>query len=405
MILLRLWNYIRGYVIILVEGYFLEKFINICIHRQIFLWDIKRLKNSTMTLKISIEGFKIIKPVARKTGCRVRIVHKRGLPFILHRYKGRKTFAFGALIFIFLIFALTSFVWTIEIKGTKKIDNQLLVDKLAEYGIEPGTFKYNIDAEKVVNNMMLDVKDLAWLSLEVKGTKVKVEIAERVKPPSIIPKDVPCNIVAAKDGIIKSIVVKAGQELVKVGSTVQKGQVLVSGTVPNKNPDEKPRLVHAIGTVKARTWYEKSSQVTTRVTDRERTGTKNDNYSLIMFSKRINIFPRSISYENYDKIEIKKKVSIGEDLVFPFEFVVDRYCEINLIEKEISMDEAKQIAVETAHKEVLDEVPADAEQVKTSVDFKQNEAGGIMAVVTLECLEDIGVEEDLQAAKTSAKSK
>lgn len=41
---LRLWNYIKGYVIIFVEGYFLEKFVNICTRRQIFLWDIKKKK-------------------------------------------------------------------------------------------------------------------------------------------------------------------------------------------------------------------------------------------------------------------------------------------------------------------------------------------------------------------------
>jgi len=34
MLIFRLWNYIRGYVIIFVEGYFLEKFVNICTRRQ-----------------------------------------------------------------------------------------------------------------------------------------------------------------------------------------------------------------------------------------------------------------------------------------------------------------------------------------------------------------------------------
>ena len=40
---LKVWlNYIIGYVNIKVESYFLERFINICISKKIFLWNIKR---------------------------------------------------------------------------------------------------------------------------------------------------------------------------------------------------------------------------------------------------------------------------------------------------------------------------------------------------------------------------
>ena len=67
MLLFRLWNYIRGYVIIVVEGYFLEKFVNICTRRQILLFDISRQKNSKMTLKVSIKGFRMLRPIAKKT--------------------------------------------------------------------------------------------------------------------------------------------------------------------------------------------------------------------------------------------------------------------------------------------------------------------------------------------------
>lgn len=403
MLLLRLWNYIRGYVIIFVEGYFLEKFINICIHRQIFLWDIKRKKNGSMTLKISIDGFKMLRPVASRTGCRVRIVRKRGLPFILHRYKGRKTFALGALVFLGLFFFLTSFVWTIEVKGNKNIETQVIMEKLEKYGVKPGIIKYNINTENVVSDLMLEVKELAWVGLEVRGTKVKVEVAERVEKPVIIPKDVPCDVIAKKDGIVKSIVVKAGQELVKIGNTVKKGQVLISANVPNKDPKEKGRLVHAIGTVKARTWYEKSKEVETALQEKSRTGQVKDIYSLVILTKKIGLFPGKISFENYDKIEIKKKVSIGEDFELPFGLAIDRHYEVNIVEKSIELDEAKQLASDAAYKEAAAEVPADAELVKTNVEFKQEQDGRLLAVVTMECIEDIGLEQDLSASQTNSK--
>ncbi|MCX7923517.1 MAG: sporulation protein YqfD [Clostridia bacterium] len=396
MLFLRLWNYMRGYVIILVEGYFLEKFINICTHRQIFLWDVKRQKNCKMMLKISIKGFKMLRPIARKTRCRVSLVGKRGFPFVMYRYKNRKTFVVGAVAFIFMIFILSSYIWAVDISGNKKISSQLIVDKLAAYGVRPGTIKYGIDTNKLVNNMMLEINELAWIGITVKGTKIKVEVAERTNPPELVKKDIPCDIIATKDGVIKSIITKEGQEAVKVGDTITRGQILISGSVVNaKKPEVPPRLVHAIGLVKARTWYEGSCAVDQRPIEKQRTGKIQNKYSLVLFSKNINLLPGRVKFENYDRSEIRKRLSVGEDLVFPFEFVIDKYYESNLVEKEISYEEARQHAADNAYKEALKNVPEGAEIVKSSVEYVEKDDEGTYANVVIECLENIGIQQQI----------
>ncbi|MCX7746710.1 MAG: sporulation protein YqfD [Clostridia bacterium] len=395
MLMLRLWNYIRGYVIILVEGYFLEKFINICIRRQIFLWDIERKKSSVMVLKVSTKGFKMIRPIVKKTKCRVKILKKRGMPFVLNRYRKRKAFVVGAFVFVALFYCLTSFIWSIEVHGNKKMDSQYIIDKLASCGVKTGVLKYNIDTDKLVDKMMLDMKELAWVGVVLKGTKIKIEVVERVQPPKLVPKDRPCNIVAGKDGVIKSVIAKAGQDMVKAGDTITKGQLLVSGSVENKNPEIPPKQVHAIAKVNARTWYEKSCPVNIKRVEKERTGKAKDHYSLVLFTKRINLFRGKISFENYDKIEIKKRLSIGEDLVFPFELIIDRHYENNLVEQEVSLDQAKSEAADEAYKEVSKEIPENAEIVKTDINYIENEDGTMKANVIVECLEDIGVEEEI----------
>ena len=137
MLLLRLWNYIRGYVIILVEGYFLERFINICTHRQVFLWDIKRRNDFAMTLQLSIKGFKMLRPISRKSQCRVRIVKKKGYHLFLININ-KKAFMFGAVLFIVIINLLASFIWDIEISGNKEIRTADVLQKLAVIGVKPG---------------------------------------------------------------------------------------------------------------------------------------------------------------------------------------------------------------------------------------------------------------------------
>ncbi|MCX7842632.1 MAG: sporulation protein YqfD [Clostridia bacterium] len=395
MLLLRLWNYIRGYVIILVEGFFLEKFINICIHRQIFLWDIKKLKNSTMRLKVSIPGFKLLRPVAKKTLCRVRIVRKKGLPFIMNRYKKRKAFVAGAFFFIALLYTLTSFVWTVEISGNKSLETEFILDKLASMGIKPGILKFGIDTESAASSLMLDIKELAWVGISVKGTKVRVEVAERKQPPEIVAKHIPCDIVALRDGIIKSIVVKAGQEKVKVGESVTKGQLLVSGAVETKNDQINTRLVHAIASIKARTWYEVRRRVESKAVMKERTGEKKDFYSLMLFTKRFDFFHGEAPYENFEKIEIKKRLSLGGDIELPFELITDRYYEVRLVEKELEIEEAKQSAMEEAYGEAVAAIPENAQIVSTGRNFIEDGQGGIDASVIIECIEEIGVAKEI----------
>ena len=106
--------------------------------------------------------------------------------------------------------------------------------------------------------MMIKRNDIAFISINTKGTKVVVEIVEKVKEPKSIPKDEPCNIVASKAGLITSINVLAGQKNVSIGDIVNEGDILVIGTMEMIKQPEKTHKVHAIAEIKARVWYEQS---------------------------------------------------------------------------------------------------------------------------------------------------
>lgn len=155
--------YILGYVNISVEGYFIERFINICISKNILLWNLKRKKSSILYANIGMKEFKKIKEIARITKCRVKIEKKKGFPFILHRYKKRKLFFASLITIIILIFAISNFIWNIEVTGNNAITSEEIMKHVNESGLHIGIPKQKIDTKEIINNIRLQRDDIAWV--------------------------------------------------------------------------------------------------------------------------------------------------------------------------------------------------------------------------------------------------
>ena len=100
-------TFLLGSVTITVEGFFIERFLNICMNKKIFLQDLNKenntyirvkmysveiekklkTKNTYIRVKILKSDFREIKHIARKTKCKVKIEKKSGMPFIINKYR------------------------------------------------------------------------------------------------------------------------------------------------------------------------------------------------------------------------------------------------------------------------------------------------------------------------------
>lgn len=219
--------YICGYVNISIEGYFIERFINMCISKSILLWNMKREKSTYLQTNISIRDFKKIKYISKKTKCRVSINRKKGLPFILNKYRKRKIFAVALVIIVLGIIITSRFIWNIEISGNEKIETNELLRQLNENGIVIGTQKSKINTEEIIRKIRLERNDIAWMSINLNGTNAIVKIVENTEKPEIIDKSDYCNIVSDKSGVITKINARSGTPVVKIGDVVTEGTILV----------------------------------------------------------------------------------------------------------------------------------------------------------------------------------
>jgi similar to stage IV sporulation protein len=185
------------------------------------LWKLNRKNTSQIEARISVADFKKLRKIAHKTRCKVEVKSKRGLPFLLNKYKKRKIFAITFLVIAILIFGLTRFVWNIEINCDEEIDEAKIMTLLEENGIKEGTLISKLDTEKAINNICLESEDISWVGIKVSGTNVIVSIEMATKKPEIINEDEACDIISDKDAVITKITVLNGTAVVNVGDTVK----------------------------------------------------------------------------------------------------------------------------------------------------------------------------------------
>lgn len=378
MFLIKLFNILKGYVIIVVSGLFTERFMNLCSRRGICLWNIKRAEKNNITACVDVSDFKKLRPIVKKSNCKVHIIKKVGVPFFLYKHKRRKVLLFGIILSVVLLFVVTRFVWVIDIKGNELISREEMITQLEVAGVKTGVYTKGIDKYYVQNTLMTNIPELSWVGVNINGTTVQIEVKERAQLPPAFPKDSPCSIVAKMSGVIVRSDITEGDELIKPGDVVTKGQILVSGILEGELSGI--RHVHADGVIIARTWHEKSFQLPMYKEIRTPTGKIKNKNRLKIHNLNINFYIKdSIAYENYDKISSEKKLSLGDDFVLPISMEYNQYVEQNV--KTVEMSEEEVLKKTMAQ---MDEELKGIEIVSKSHKFENGRL-----TITYECLENI----------------
>ena len=171
-------NYLFGYVNITIEGFFIERLMNIAASKKIFLWNVQRKRSSMMNANISIKDFKKMKGITKKTKCRIKINQKKGLPFLIQKYQRRKIFFILLIPMIMALVISSRYLWNIEVIGAEKIEKEELIQELKVLGLETGKLKNKINTKDIITNLRLQRNDISWMEINLKGTNAIVSIVE-----------------------------------------------------------------------------------------------------------------------------------------------------------------------------------------------------------------------------------
>ena len=394
MLLKILFNYLIGFINITVEGFFVERFINNCINNKITLWNIKRRNSTLITTNVSIKDFMNIRHMAKKTKCKLSINSKKGLPFIMHKYRKRRLLLLLLIPVALIILISSMYIWNVEIIGSDEINKDELINQLKEEGIYSGNRKNKINVKKVIDNIRLKRNDISWMSIDMKGTNIIINIVKAESKPNIINEDEHCNIVATKNGVITKITADNGTALVKKGDMVQKGDILIGGYMEGKFTDK--RYLHAKGKAYAKVWYTKKakSYYTREIT--EQTENKKNRYSININNFKINLYKTLPKFENYDTINETNKMRIFSNFYLPLQINKTTYIELKKSKVTYGKEELKQILIqELEHEFEKDEVNK-LNVANKIINIYDNDDKELEIEMTYEVVEEIGTEEKFE---------
>lgn len=291
--LLQIIRFFKGWVRFRISGRSPERFLNLTAQRGIILWEAHPTPDG-MEACMAAKDYRAIRPTARKAKVSTRIIKKRGLPFIAARYKGRIGIPIGAAAGVLLLIVLSQFIWTVDIKGAEHISETKIRALLNESGVRTGAYKYAVNTRQTYREVLLQMDEISWLSVNITGCHADVEIREKTGKPDIDEKSTPCNLKAKADGVVTRVTAGEGIPQVKTGSGVAKGDLLVSGMNLIKN--NKVRCVRARGEVMADVFYDKEIKLPKEYEYISLTENKADRFRLSFLGAAM---PCSLSFVSY----------------------------------------------------------------------------------------------------------
>lgn len=249
---------LRGAVRITVTGGDIEALINMVAEQGLEVWNLRAHDGRKAEMNILLPHFFRLRPLLKRTGCRVKVTQRSGIPFFMARLMKRKFFLGGMVLFVIAMFALSSMVWNVEVKGNVKIPTDVVLAAAKKEGIYPFQWGFRLQSQdKLSRQLALALPYVTWIGVSKEGTTITIQVVESAQPqrePLLNPR----HLVSKSDAVVTQIYAEQGRPVVQKDARVKKGQVLISGILGD---EENTENVVAKGEVRGLVWREYEVEV------------------------------------------------------------------------------------------------------------------------------------------------
>ena len=386
----RIVHYLQGSQLVQIQCACPERVLNLLGAKGILFWDLQWESEICLRLRMLLEQGPALEEIARETGAEMTVLRRRGIPVLWGRFHRRYVLLAGLAVFWLLLFGGNLFIWEFRVSGNETVPTETVLRALENYGITVGSPGLEIDQEDMRNHVLLELEDVVWLAVNVRGCVARVQVVERVRGQDMV-EDGPANVVARRPGLVTRVEALGGQAAVVPGDTVTQGQLLISGAVDLDNGGL--RWQHGMGRVWARTWYELTAQVPLTVRQRGVPLSSRTRYALDIGKKRIKLYAKGSTLGgDCDKITQYRPVCLPWGLRLPITVAAETVTAYGpSTDLRRSAGEARQEG-ETLLRRQLEELLGDtgtAENVRIDA---VEQGQWLLVTLRAECLEEIGRE-------------
>ena len=385
---------LRGSVRVRAESPFPERVLNVCSARGIPLREPAFLGETALAFSVDRRDWRRLKAACADAGAAVHIERVAGVPFFLGRLRRRYALLAGAAACVLLLIANACFIWDFQVEGAKTVPDERILRVLAQNGVRRGTFVFSVDQDDLRNRALLELPELSWLTVNVRGCRAHVIVRERVPVPEIANESAPTNVVARRDALVTDVRALDGEARVLKGSTVRRGQLLISGAVETDGV-EKPvvgtRWLAGKGEVYGRTWYELSTKIPLFETRKTPAGKARHTYAVLWGAKRVKISVKETGNlpAECDKIISRTQWTLPGGLILPVTWVTETLqpYETTLLAR--PRDEAEELGRAALERYLAAQLGADGRIVSSRVASAVQD-DWLLVTLSAECAEQIG---------------
>ncbi len=382
-----LLNRLRGQVRLRVECPFPERVLNLCGARELAFWDLRWESATAFTCRVSRRDYRTLRQVSEKLECVLTVVGREGAPFFLMRFRHRQALVTGLVGCGLALLVGSFFIWDFEIEGNEAVPEEEILRALERQGVRIGSFGMSLDGEALRNQVLLDIPELCWLSVNVSGCRAYVQVRERVPVPEMLDGATPSNVVARRDGLVMEVRARNGRAAVPAGTAVTEGQLLISGV---EDLDTfGARVLAGNGSVKARTWHTLTTRIPLTVREKRYTGQEKTFFSLVFGKHRVKFFANSsIRGANYDKITKRSSWSLL-GVALPVTLVRETCRFYETAEVPLDPVRAEQLGERVLTGQLREEVAPYGAVTSTLCTSRQT-GNALTVTLRAECMEEIG---------------
>ncbi len=216
-----------------VQGQNLVNLLNKLKKEGIDLFSVKFVGRNAVTLRVKIKDEQKFFAITDNLCYNVKKVKDKGKFLFLYKLLSSPSVIVSALIFIALSVVLSGVIMGVSYTGNGVRYKEEVEAYLNEKGIKEKVLFFTIDLEELSNGILSSSDRFSFVSCKKKGNTLLINLV-LAENKTHISSDAEKDLYSNADGVVQEIKLYRGTACVEVGSTVKKGDLLVSGYVEIK---------------------------------------------------------------------------------------------------------------------------------------------------------------------------